>query len=388
MCPVRTLLLINAILDRSLEQEIVEGCYPRKDYLELQRSLDADIVDIGALERHRWTRLVRRFVGAGLTQALLAWTLRARYDAIFADRETTGFALAALFKLTRRRPRLTMIGHLLSPRVKQALCRGLRLYRHIDCVIVHSSQQQRIAERTLGLRHEQVALIPYQTDERFWAPRAVQVKNQICSAGLEYRDYRTMIEAVAGLDVEVVIAAASHWSKHQGISGDEGVPSNVRVASFDYAGLRQLYAASLFVVVPLQDVENQAGITTILEAMAMGKAVIVSHTRGQTDVVRDRRNRNRTAPERSTQPNWAYTLGATGSTAQGHTGIYVAPGDAVELRRAIVFLLEQPEQARIMGANGRRLVEETMGLDHFTERLAALIAGKHVAPTSSLVTSS
>ncbi len=386
---MRTLLLINATLDRAQEREIAAGDYPRKDYLELQRALSADVVDIGALDRRVWTRLARRLVGTGIAQALLALALCPRYDAVFADRETTGFALAALVTLMRHRPRLTMIGHLLSPPKKQVLCRGLRLYRQIDCMAVHSSLQQRIAARTLGLRREQVALVPYQTDACFWAPRDVPAKNQICSAGLEYRDYSTMIEAVAGLDVEVVIAAASHWSKHRGVSSAEDVPTNVRVASFDYAGLRQLYAESLFVVVPLQDVENQAGITTILEAMAMGKAMIVSHTRGQTDVVRDRRRRDRATPERNTQPDWARTLGASDDTAQGHTGIYVAPGDAEELRRAIAFLLEHPEQARIMGANGRRLIEEAMGLDQFVARLAALITGgsatdaaQHAAPSA------
>jgi hypothetical protein len=39
--------------------------------------------------------------------------------------------------------------------------------------------------------------------------------------------------------------------------------------------------------------------------------------------------------------------------------------------------LDHPEQAAIMGANGRRLVEETMGLDHFVERVAATIRHEH-----------
>jgi glycosyltransferase involved in cell wall biosynthesis len=290
-----------------------------------------------------------------------------------------------------------MIGHLLSAPKKQLLCRALRLSHEIDGLIVHSSLQRRIATNALGLRAEQVALVPYQTDERFWAPCDVPLKNQICSAGLEYRDYRTLVEAVAGLDVDVVVAAASHWSKHQGLSGQQALPPNVRVAAFDYAALRQLYAESLFVVVPLHDVENQAGITTILEAMAMGKAVVVSHTRGQTDVVRDRRRRSRIDPQRQTQPDWARMLGATEETVQGHTGIYVQPGDPVELRQAITFLIEHPDQARIMGRNGRRLIEETMGLDHFTARLATIIAGVQPAgdtaeetplpspPTSTLI---
>jgi hypothetical protein len=39
-------------------------------------------------------------------------------------------------------------------------------------------------------------------------------------------------------------------------------------------------ARSSVVVVPLFDVDFHAGITTILEAMAMGKAVIVTHSMG------------------------------------------------------------------------------------------------------------
>ena len=67
-----------------------------------------------------------------------------------------------------------------------------------------------------------------------------------------------------------MIAAGSRWSRHESNADDGPLPSNVEVNSLDYAALRDLYAASRFVVVPLVNVDNQAGITTILEAMAMG----------------------------------------------------------------------------------------------------------------------
>jgi len=387
---VQALLVINATLDPVRERQIAAGLYPRKDYLELRDALGVDILDLTALDQRRWMRLVRRVAGAAVAQALLAWRLAPCYDAIFADHETTGFVIAALSRLRPvqgRRPRLTMIGHLLSPPGKQALVRGLRLDRVIDALVVHSTLQGRLAERTLGFQSNQVALVPYQTDERFWSPREQEQEGdgdgdapaRICSVGLEYRDYETLVEAVRGLPVELVIAAASHWSTHQGLASERPTPPNVRVASFDYAALRDLYAASLFVVVPLHDVENQAGITTILEAMAMGKAVVVSHTRGQTDVVRDRRRASRADASRPTQPDWARDLGAPEETARAHTGIYVRPGDPDELRRAITFLLVHPDQARAMGANGRRLVEQTMGLDHFTARMAVIIRGDATA---------
>jgi glycosyltransferase involved in cell wall biosynthesis len=371
---VRALLLINAALNRTREAEITAGRFPRKDYLELQHTLHADVIDLAFLQQSLWTRLLSRVIGASAAQALLACFWAERYDTIFADRESSGIAMAALLKLRQRRPRLVMIGHLLSSPKKQRLFRLLHLEQQVGCMVVHSSLQQQIAREHLGLREEQIALVPYQTDDRFWRPQSTPVINQICSAGLEYRDYATLCVAVTGLDINVVIAAASHWSTHKGVDRQQ-LPPNVRVAAYDYAELRQLYAESLFVVVPLLDVENQAGITTILEAMAMGKAVIVSHTRGQTDVVRDRRHRSRTDDTRPTQPDWARVLGADDETAEGYTGIYVRPGDVDELRRAIVYLIDHPDVARMLGANGRRFVETTMGLDQFTARMAAIIEG-------------
>jgi glycosyltransferase involved in cell wall biosynthesis len=379
---VRTLLVINATFDPAMIPAIAVGLRPRKDYLELQRSLDATVLDLAALRRLWWTRLLSRVGGTGVAQAALAFRWSGQYDAVFVDRETTGCVLGALNQFRRKRPRLVMIAHLLTPKKKRLILRLLGIRHTVDCLIVHSTPQQQAAELQLGLRAEQVSLLPYQTDQRFWVSQAREPKRRISSAGLEYRDYDTLVAATRDLDVEVLIAAASQWSKHETRLGSDALPQNVRVVSLDYAALREAYADSLFVVVPLHDADNQAGITTILEAMAMGKAVIVSHTRGQTDVVRDRRHLSRSNPSRNTQPEWARLLGASDMTANGHTGIYVRPYDAGELRKAINFLLDHPEQATIMGANGRRLVEETMGLDHFVERVTAAIRQEQVVPAS------
>ncbi|MGH2347585.1 MAG: glycosyltransferase family 4 protein [Chloroflexota bacterium] len=370
---MRALLVINATLDPAMESAGERGERPRKDYLELQRALGAAVIDLAILRRYLWTRVLARLAGTGPAQAALAWWWSGKFDAVFVDRETTGSIVGALNRLRRKRPRLVMIGHLLTPWKKRVLLRALGIRHTADSLIVHSTAQQRAALTDLGLRAEQVTLLPYQTDTRFWAPRAQVVNCRICSAGLEYRDYATLIEATRDLSVDVTIGAASYWSKHETGIERERLPHNVHVVSLDYAALREAYADSLFVVVPLHDADNQAGITTILEAMAMGKAVVVSHTRGQTDVVRDRRHLSRSNPQRTTQPEWAHLLGASDLTANAHTGIYVRPNDPGELRRAIIFLLRHPDQAAAMGANGRRLVEETMDLDRFVERVAALV---------------
>jgi len=93
---LRALLVINAALDPARERQIAAGAYPRKDYYELRDALGAASLDLTALDERRWTRLVRRVVGPALAQALLAWSLSRDYDAVFADQESTGFALAVL----------------------------------------------------------------------------------------------------------------------------------------------------------------------------------------------------------------------------------------------------------------------------------------------------
>jgi hypothetical protein len=43
------------------------------------------------------------------------------------------------------------------------------------------------------------------------------------------------------------------------------------------------------------------------------------------------------------------------------------------MRSAIVYLLERPELAAVLGGNARRFVEEHMSLEEFVTRLAAVI---------------
>ena len=106
--------------------------------------------------------------------------------------------------------------------------------------------------------------------------------------------------------------------------------------------LRDLYARSRFVVVPLLPSESDNGVTVILEAMAMGKPAICSRTRGQVDVIQD-----------------------------GVTGVYVPIGDPVALRQAMLSLWNEPERARDMGARARAYVEQHHTLERFASNVRA-----------------
>ena len=135
------------------------------------------------------------------------------------------------------------------------------------------------------------------------------------------------------------IAAGSPWISRELRPGGP-LPPNVEWSRYTRYELRDLYARSAVAVVPILENDYQTGISTILEMMAMGKCVIVSRTRGQTDTIVD-----------------------------GVNGIYVPPGDPAALRKAIAHALAHPEETARIGATARRFVEEHASTALFVQRI-------------------
>jgi glycosyltransferase involved in cell wall biosynthesis len=82
----------------------------------------------------------------------------------------------------------------------------------------------------------------------------------------------------------------------------------------------------------------------MIEAMAMGKPVIVTQTTGQTDVV-----------------------------IHGENGVVVPPNDPAAWERELRRLLDAPEERRRLGANARVWVEQHATLNRWTKTIAASI---------------
>jgi glycosyltransferase involved in cell wall biosynthesis len=378
----RILMVITAQPTPAMRAEIAAGRLPRRDYDALRAELGADMLHPGDLRASRFGRLLLRLFRRSGALALAAFFRRGDYDVIYCDSEAIGLQLAMLLKLSLApvgRPRLVMLGHYLSP-LKKRIWFRLGVASHIDRLIVHAGTQQALAVDVLGMPEERVTRLPYFADTRFWSrggvdPNSARTPSEpldyICSVGLEFRDYPTLVEAVRGLPVRVRIAAASEWSRHSPLTHGRSIPENVHIRRYDPADLRRLYAGSRFVVLPLLDVDNQAGITALLEAMALGKTVILTRTRGQTDVVRGWQASGSAqaepVPGFLDVPGLAHTLGTL------PTGYYVPPGDPEALRAAVQHLLANPALAEELGRNARRVIEACFSLEAFTRRFAAAI---------------
>lgn len=353
----QVLLTVSGTISPEIEAEVKLGKRPRADYLAMAEAFQADLLDYSAARQVTgWLgRLLERLAGPRVMLAWACFVLRKKYRVIFTDGEQIGIPLAVMLKFLNYGPRPAhlMIAHILSVPKKEFIFDVLRIYTHIDRIFVYSTYQEQFIQDRWGLPDERVVFTPFMVDDRFFAPQAarpgdpLEIKNGrpiISAVGLEFRDYPSLLEAVKDLDVQVIVAAASPWSKREDTTRNQDIPENVRVQRFSQYDLRDVYAASQFVVMPLYPVEFQAGVTAILEAMAMGKAVICTRTPGQTDVV-----------------------------TEGENGLYVPPQDPAALRAAIQRLLAAPEEASSLGRNGRSLVSRSMNLDSYVQRLASYV---------------
>ncbi len=276
-----------------------------------------------------------------LQLALEVHRRRNEYDVIVTWGERLSLALMAVQRLARGgKPHVPMMYWFSKPNVRLPM----RAFgRSLHAIVTWSSVQRLYAIRQLGVPAEKLYLVKHYVDQLFWSPRQRQAEI-ICSAGKEMRDYGTLLEALRGTDLRCHIATDHVRVKgsalgHRWVGASEfasEASGNVTVGSMTPRELRELYARSLFVVVPLLPSDTDNGVSVILEAMAMGKAVICSRTQGQVDVIQE-----------------------------GFTGLYVPGGDPAALRAAMGALWNDPARARAMGLRARAYVEEHHTLDKF-----------------------
>jgi glycosyltransferase involved in cell wall biosynthesis len=203
----------------------------------------------------------------------------------------------------------------------------------------------------LGIREHKAIEIPWSIDEQFWQSASGAKPDMICSTGREMRDFETLIKALDGTGIRCHIAARlvrgknDRWRQALGDVGDKtDLPGNVTIGSKTPVELRELYARSRFVVLPLYPSDTDNGITCLLEAWSMSRPVICSQIDGQRDAIDD-----------------------------GQNGLFVPVRDAEALRKAIVDLWNRPDEATRMGVEGRQAVEKYRRLERFAREVGDVL---------------
>ena len=128
-----------------------------------------------------------------------------------------------------------------------------------------------------------------------------------------------------------------------GVEVVHGIWHDSRLSDRD---IRALFRQADLVVCPLKDTTQPAGQSATLQAMACGKAVVLSRTAGLWDT-RNMRN--------------------------GENCVLVEPGDVPALRAAIEELLGSPQTVQRVGGKARETVVALYSAGRFARQLQAII---------------
>ena len=336
--------------DCSQLRAIASGRAPRLDYRlvadQCQGSVRQWFSSPAGLRGPRLVRLSRSLLGNfGCTLRLVSSLGPA--SIVYATGETWGLPVAVVSGVLRRRFVHVVYAHRVYSPSWLRLLRLLAPLLHVDGWICVNRHQAHLLRQVFPRRPSRVAVVSQGVDTAFWDPaRATPPdrKPYILAIGAEMRNYPLLFDAVRGMDVEVRVKASSAWmnsARHELRS----LPTNVTLLRerLTYSVLRDLYAGAALVAVPLYDTPQAAGITTILEAMAMGVPVIATQSAGLPDGLVD-----------------------------GETGIVVAP-EAGAVAEAITEVLGAPTKAAALAASARQFVESDASIEAYARRIAGFL---------------
>lgn len=210
--------------------------------------------------------------------------------------------------------------------------------RRLDHVAFFGPTDRAYALNRFGIPQERTSIIQFGVDCDFWRPTNMSSGDYVFSVGQDpNRDFMTLVNAEVNVPIRI------HTALPISIPLSKG---NVELTSGSYQQstltdeqLRDMYQASIAVVVPLKDVFQPTGYSVTLQAMACGKPVILSRIKGL----------------------WAPDL-----LVDEENCLLVTPGDSQEIANAINRVVRDSALRHRLGIAARKTV-----LTHFSYGPAA-----------------
>ena len=294
-------------------------------------------------------RILGRLRGAGapVLQTISLGSRIVRSPVTLAMFESEGHFLAALRGLIPplRRRRLVIVACWLAeiaPRLPPAKRRIYRwLYRHVDAVIVFSENQRAILGSALGIPADRITVAAFGIDRDELAPLETAEDGTVLAVGRDAgRDWPTLFAAVDGTGWCLTVACRA--SQMAGLAP----PREVTVVGYvERARYLELLAAASVVVIATKDFAYPTGQSVLLEAMAMGKACVVTGTEAMAD----------------------YAI-------NGQNCVTVPVGDERALREAIRLLLEDESRRAALGEAASALVSSRCNAAKMWESVGQVVS--------------
>lgn len=308
-----------------------------------------------------------------LDQQLRILAVAEPYDVIYSGHYFTTSLLALLRKLKLLRQPIVAIAFQ-APRQSRWSQLFVKLFvSGNDKIICLSEPIKDHFEKELGIPAERLEFIEWGYDVEFHPARPMHLpethqNGYILSTGKSFRDYKTLIEAFSQLNYPLNIVGYSdnildtldRLPPHiemtiplQAISTGTAdastrsrqLPDNVKTIDrlLKTAEVNEKYNQAFAVAIPLDlpphKPHNALGLSSLVEAMCMGRAVIATENK-DTGLSLEREKIGLTVPHR----------------------------DPIAWRQAVQSLIDHPEETQEMGQRARYLAEKRYNLKHFTQK--------------------
>jgi len=247
--------------------------------------IEVDVLDIG--NRILMNSLESRVLHFYVTQSIMAYLKRKKYDLIISHSARSALALAYLRSLTKERSPLHVVidvGCFNGGRDNPAeLYLIKKASRSLGGIIAHSSVQSDYYDRYMP--HIPYRFVHFGVDADYFRPPNLSHDDFVLSFGSRARDYPTLIEAWAKVDKK--------QTRLKIIGIDNIVNVDSKGSNIDLVGrvpLRTLMlniAKARFIIVPLPYHKYSYGQMSFLQSMAMGKSCIITRTPSSEDYLTD-----------------------------------------------------------------------------------------------------
>jgi glycosyltransferase involved in cell wall biosynthesis len=265
--------------------------------------------------------------------------------------DTVGIPLMLLKSAGRLRPPLIYVAVGLPERI--ARLRTSRMRRRYaralagTATVVAYSEAEVDDLRSFMAEHgvaTRVEFVPFGVDEKALEPSVGQPSVDVVMAGADpHRD----VDLFLGLAAELPNRSFRLVTTADRSRTLESPPPNVEVeVDIPFDVMRRRLEEARLVALPVLENSYSGATTVLLQAMALGKPVVVTRTRAIAS---------------------GYGL------LDGENCRLVEPGDAQAFGRAVAEVLRDQWHARSLGARARRTVEEGLTWDRYVDRLEALL---------------
>ncbi len=304
--------------------------------------VQVDVIDYSRLPvLHKIERFKLKFY---ICQILKALPKVSNYDLILSHGAQSGVLLAFLRSLLKSKlpPHIIIdVGCFNGARNNALELAPLRVAsKSIAGVITHTSKQSIYYNLCLPELKEKNRFVPFGTDPDFFKPLGLTEEDYILCVGYIKRDWETLLAAFSGLQSDTTLKLVGAAGK---IKIPAGIAASKKIECLPYVPileLKKIIERAKLVILPLPYQLYSFGQMTMLQAMSMGKAVVVSNVPGIADYVED-----------------------------GKNAVLVRPYDYGELRDKMEYLLSRPEERIQIGKNARKTIEEKFNEKNMAEEI-------------------